>query len=249
MEVAMFRDWIKVRKSHEEKDAIISYFKLRQFIGLLGILLPLICYGIGKLFKHPLQQSISFYYYSNVQDFFVGILVAVSVFLITYKGFRVIENIITWIIGVAGFGIALFPCLNKVELDKLVGVFPEKTFNFPGAFPFSPDWSSTIHCVCGIIFFLLLAINSFLFTLPEDNLKYKDSGIDKKTYRNMIYWVCGGVIIISLIILAFIYHPQQNNGHKVFFFETIMLVAFGISWLVKGKTLYDLLKLFGVRQE
>ena len=58
------------------QNAGISYNKLRQAIGWLGILLPLLVYletqFVGDC--HYLQDSISHYYYTVSNSFFVGIL-------------------------------------------------------------------------------------------------------------------------------------------------------------------------------
>ncbi len=92
-------------------DAIISYKALRRLIGFLGMLLPIVLIIGGWIFaKDAIQQSISLYYYSNMRDFMVGILFLVGLFLMTYKGTLVIDNVITTITGIAGLSVAIFPC-------------------------------------------------------------------------------------------------------------------------------------------
>ncbi|MFC6268471.1 hypothetical protein [Frigoriflavimonas asaccharolytica] len=93
----------------------ISYFKLRQLIGLLGIFLPfaLVIFG-GRL-----QPSLSHYYYSFSHTFFVGTLAALSTFLITYKGVYRLED---WLANIAGFcaaGVAIFPQMQSVSWENL----------------------------------------------------------------------------------------------------------------------------------
>ena len=60
-----------------------------------------------------------------------------------------------------------------------------------------------------------------------------------KKIRNYIYIGCGIVILISLAILLIrsLVGAGAEKSKALLFFETIMLVAFGISWLVKGRTL------------
>ncbi len=115
--------------------AVISYKNLRILIGILGMLLPAVCYFGGRLFAClPLQPSISFYYHTNVRDAFVGLLVAVAMFMVTYKGYENIDNIVSHIIGLAALGIAIFPCL-----------FSETSVLPVGFFQIAPKTSNIVH--------------------------------------------------------------------------------------------------------
>jgi hypothetical protein len=207
---------------------VISYLNLRNLIGILGILLALVCYLGGKLFAGlPIQPSISNYYHTNVRDLFVGLLVAVSLFLMTYKGYEVIDNIVSTVTGISALGIAIFPMLRAVGDKTPIGFFQV-----------DPNFSYTLHKIFTVIFLLLLAGNSyFLFTLTD---KTKEMSTNKKK-RNIVYKVCGILIFISLIALVIIklkVRPQIVEQYSiVFVLETIMLVSFGVSWLVKGGTI------------
>ena len=142
----------------KNRSIIISYMSLRRLIGILGMLLPFICVLGGFLFSALcIQQSISFYYHTNMRDFFVGLLIGISFFLITYKGYELIDIIVTSSIGITGFCVAAFPCfLSKNSLPI-------------GIFQLNPEISDNLHVISATIFFILLAINSiFLFTLSKD---------------------------------------------------------------------------------
>jgi len=207
---------------------LISHVTLRRWIGILGILLPAVC-GLGgwlwaSLF---LQQSISFYYHTNVRDYFVGILVVVSLFLITYKGYEKRDNILTTITGIFGLGVVTFPCL----LDKEVGC--------PiGFFQLNQECSNTIHQICSVFFFGLLAANSyFLFTKTD---KKKELWVNKGK-RNFLYKACGilmGITLAALIVIVEVNEHFVEENNIVFWFETIMVVSFAVSWLVKGETIW-----------
>jgi hypothetical protein len=216
----------------KNRSIIVSYLTLRKLIGIMGMLLPLICVLGVILFSKPgvstVYDSISYYYHTNMRDFFVGLLFVLSLFLVTYKGYELIDNIITIIIGIAGFGIAVFPCLVS------------KTSTIPvGIFQLNPKISNILHLISAAIFFILLGINSMcLFTLSDEEVIVNQM----KIKRNIIYKVCGIIIFVSLAALAILYLAigldEMNQYRLVFIYETIMLLAFGTSWLVKGGTIY-----------
>ena len=65
----------------------------------------------------------------------------------------------------------------------------------------------------------------------------------QKRKRNVVYYICGSIMAASLLLItAYMYilkyhSPELKRLHPVFWLETIMLVAFGISWLTKGQLL------------
>lgn len=208
---------------------IISYRKLRALIGVLGMSLPVLCFlwsCAGN--QGVILDSVSSYYFTNFRDVFVGILVAFSVFLVSYRGYTVLDNFITNIIGLCGLGTALFPCANEGAAGP-VGVFM-----VPGTV------SNVIHLVSAGLFFLLLAYNAlFLFTKSDTTVQQHTA----KWYRNRVYQLCGIVILISLAaMIPALLHvgiPFFASDYAVLVLESIMLFAFGISWLVKGGALFS----------
>jgi len=205
---------------------VISYLILRRLIGILGMLLPFICIFGGLLFEGlSIQRSISYYYHTNMRDFFVGLLFCVSMFLITYRGYEKIDDIITDVSGIASLFVAFFPCSFDGDSSRLVSIFQIKSC-----------LSNKIHLTSASIFFFLLAINSiFLFTLSD---KPQAEFSEGKKFRNKIYIWCGIVILLSLVSIAIVYNVLSEKSIIILIFEAIMLVAFGISWLVKGRTLF-----------
>ncbi len=207
---------------------IISYISLRRLIGILSMLLPFICVLGGLLISDiPISSSISSYYHTNMRDVFVGVVVGVSLFLMTYKGYERIDNVVTAMSGLAALGVVIFPSrYNLVSTEPL------------GIFQISPNISNKIHIVCALIFFFLLAINSiFLFTLTKSKDIPKTRN---KKIRNYIYIGCGIIILLSLVLLLLrsLVGTEIENDKTLLVFETIMLLAFGTSWLVKGEILF-----------
>ena len=90
------------------------------------------------------------------------------------------------------------------------------------------------------MFFVLLAFNAlFLFTKSNEVVQKHTA----KWYRNLIYRICGSLILICMIAMipALLCDSSlfPGDNHAVLVLETIMLFAFGISWLVKGNSLFS----------
>jgi hypothetical protein len=206
----------------------LSYIVLRRIIGILGILLPFFCILGAFLFAGlPAQHSISFYYHTNMQDFFVGLMFCTGIFLLSYSGYETADRIITVISGVTAISVAFFPCLE--DSDKLIQT---------GIFRIPAGISDKIHFISAAVLFLALAINS-LFLFTKSNKEKGQLGRNKRR-RNIIYIVCGFVMIGALLTLLICSIAMENIKQTsiVLILETVLLLAFGISWLVKGETLF-----------
>ena len=193
-----------------------SYLSLRKAVGWIGILLPFILMlGVFIIFKGEIiQKSISHYYHTGMGNVFVGALCAVALFMFFYSGYDKWDD---WAGNIAGFfaiGVAWFP---TTEMG-------------------SSDLTGTIHLVSAALFFLTLAIFSlFLFTRKGAN------PTPQKLTRNKIYLICGLIMIACLVAIAIYFkviHDDNTRYGFVLWAETIALVAFGVSWLTKGGTLY-----------
>ena len=186
----------------------INTVRLRALIGWLGMLLPWIVVLLIGYFP----RSISATWYTNACTVFMIILGSASVLLISYKGYEKIDDILLTCSGIAGLGICLFPC----SVSSVSGEV--------GTFLLDSKISNTIHFVCAIVFFGILAYNSFfLFTKGAGEMT------KKKKIRNIIYRVCGvGMIASFLIILLPSFYIQ------VWLTEAIALFFFAISFLTKA---------------
>ena len=175
----------------------------------------------------PAQPSISAYYYTNMRDFFVGLMFLVSMFLATYKGYDKIDMLVTSVTGVFAMGIALFPCYSAAFQSQKVGVFQ-----------IYPSSSNVIHLTCAAVFFVLLSLNSiFLFT------KTGAGGLGpQKIKRNRIYVLCGIIMLFCVAAIgasmAFLSSEQVDKYRIVLVCETVALFFFGVSWLVKGQAIF-----------
>ena len=221
------------------KDILYSYYRIRKIIGLLGLLLPILVFA----FHGELLSSISHYYYSKSAVFFIAILFAFGLFLISYKGYEkdndteiLSDNLITNIGGIAALLIVLLPttCIgsNSAEITNMC-----QSQNYP-LFGHDNSIIKIIHLLsAGVFLFIMGYMSIFRFT--------KGKLTDEKKIKNIIYQICGIAVWISIGILA-VESILQNfhfTEYDVFIFETVSVVAFGIAWLVKGETIKDLIDL------
>ena len=210
------------------KNLLISYMTLRKVIGILGMLLAGVCVIGGLVFANTeILPSISMYYHSNMRDVFVGLLIAVGMFLLTYKGYDKKDQEIMLVTGFSALMIPLFPCTNIYD--------PVSTVGFMNL---NPNISNFFHLLFAGLFFVLLAYNSyFMFTRTNPLIAMTPN----KIKRNKIYKISGITIFVCIILLVLssIFMGELKDQYKiVLILEQIMLVAFGISWLVKGEAMF-----------
>jgi hypothetical protein len=209
------------------RDMIISHITLRRVIGILVIVLPFVCILGGLAFGGSgIERSVSHYYHTNMRDLLIGLLGCVSIFLFSYKGYTIADNLITGAIGLACAGVAAFPCPPAVPTGQPLGIFQ-----------LPPGPGGLIHLICAGAFFILLAINSiFLFTISKDTQM-----TPQKKLRNGFYIGLGIVILASMATLIILYLAAPDvivTTNIALVLETIMLCSFGVSWLIKGETLF-----------
>lgn len=79
--------------------------------------------------------------------------------------------------------------------------------------------------------------------------KYKFTRSDNDA-NNKIYRLCGNIVwgAIALLIILMIADLFKDGFHitkyDVFILETLAIIPFAISWLIKGKTMGDIKGLF-----
>ncbi|MGE5457167.1 MAG: hypothetical protein ACM3RX_02310 [Methanococcaceae archaeon] len=210
-----------------------NYRRIRKFIGYLGLSLPLVLVILSVIpfFKTNLQYSISSYYYTNFREIFTGILSAVSLFLICYQGPernpKIWENdsLLTNIAGVLALLIALFPTNPETCSEKIYTIAP-----------WCLEWLGWLHYSFAGIFFIILAYISIrIFTLGQ---KVEKGTSDKPLNENNIYKFCGSIILVC-VILTPVSARLELFPCSTLVLETIALLAFGTTWLIKGRALGD----------
>jgi len=213
---------------NQNEVAIISYLAMRRMIGILGVALPIVLV-IGGFIQDEIaiQPSISGYYYTNMRDFFIGMLCIVSIFLMSYKGYEKVDNFVGNLSGLFALGMVLFPTEMCNGYNSKVGIFL-----------LDDDVSGYIHLVFGFMFFLTLSYNSiFLFTKRQPG--HFNAA---KRRRNFVYRLCGIIMITATILITiytlFLRNTILDKIYPVLIFESVALLAFGVSWLIKGNTFF-----------
>lgn len=206
---------MKVKTTKEEK----MYMRIRNLCGLLGIILPWLALFSAGIAPHPGDEwwwSISATYYQSPA--LVGVLVPACIVLMSYIGYDSTDNLLTTAAGLTGLGIVLFPCkVNWLPAGTPVGFFqvPMET-------------SNTIHLICAALFFTVIACNT-LFQFTKSGAEMTE----KKKLRNRIYRFCGyGMFVVEAA--AVVARLLKAPGYFIMFVEIVLLLLFGIAWLVKG---------------
>jgi hypothetical protein len=225
----------------------LSFLALRQLIGWMGILLPWVLI-FGTLLSAKctaVQPSISHYYYSKLHVVFVGTLCLLSGFLFTYKG-TTPGNFERWVSRFAALfalGVTFFPTNFKgfEESCRYIQLVP---INLE-----SSGIIKDIHFVCAAAMFVCFDIFCFyIFQMPDNKNEIRPYSL-KKRRRNTFYFVCGCIIVISIIMILVFMKKQGTwfSDHSTLIFETTALSAFGASWLLKGTVNWENFKRSPIR--
>jgi len=221
--------------NHYNRDEVVSYSKLRAFIGIIGIALPIMvflgCFFTGAQ-KASLQESISHYYYSKMHIVFTGTLCVLGGFLITYQGKDKWESRLSNLAGASAFGIAAFP----TTINAFILSTDKQNLYLEIVNPVTKGWGNIHFAFAGLLFFCFVIFCFYFFQKPDN----PDQDINEVKFkrRRKIYTICGWTIIVSIILIAvFAIWPSLSQGifqYSTFIFETTSLWAFGTAWLVKG---------------
>jgi hypothetical protein len=214
-----------------EEHIVKTYSVLRHGLGFLAIALPIVLAVVGFIKDGlMLQDSISAYYHAFVptaqppglhdiagngvmRNWFVGILWAVGVFLVLYRGYGRRENIALNIAGVLLIAVAMFP------MDWTCGTTCPKV---------------SVHGIAAILFFL--AIGYVCIFRSGDTLGLIKKPDVRKFYQRW-YRIIGLVMWIFPVVVTvlefFKLHPFGTR--TVFFIEVAGIWTFAAYWLLKSR--------------
>jgi hypothetical protein len=210
----LFRDYpdLNYKKLYKEQ---------RKLLGIGGTLLPILVFFYSVFAnKFNILHSISQTYYWNCNIFLILLLGSIGLFFLTYSSRNLADKILTRLEGVFGLMIVLFPCADTVA--NKVGLF-----NLPKSI------LGTIHGVSAFLFFILLFLQ-ILFIFPQK--QPSDENNKQKDKRNLVYKICGIIMGIAIVVtpIGLLFKLDRYFTHFIWFQETVLILSFGIAYLVKG---------------
>ncbi|MFV0428187.1 MAG: hypothetical protein ACK5KO_01970 [Arachnia sp.] len=226
---------------------IVSYLQVRRAIGYLGLFLPWALVIWTLLNREPFLGSISDYYHSPMRDVFVGTMIALAVFLWSYRGYQRAPGqwlSDAWTARVASVSAALL-AISPVDSSGGDAVGSSLTDDactlvscLIGAYP-----ADRLHVAAATIFFVALT----LFCLVLFPRAAADT--PARQVRRRIYQACGLVMAACLILIAawFLVEDTTLGGalarySPVFWLEAVAIWAFAVSWMAKGKALDGMIR-------
>ena len=226
---------------------VVHLRTLRRAIGFLGLALPValvvgenvrdrfLSQGVqaGRLI---IEGSISAYYHTGLREVFVGILCALAIFLLCYKGLEKWDVLAARIAGACALFVALLPTHESSREAADTGIpVPDSVTLFSGPGAADPEIVGTLHYVSAALFFVTIALMSLLLFTKTGAA----SPTERKRLRNIVYRVCGGAILAAILLIAvdkLVLGGRWGEGTSfVFWMETVAVWAFGISWLTKAE--------------
>lgn len=235
---------MQILPNRAEEDHAASYKGLRRFVGILGFLLPASLI-IAAIIRRETEPSISAYYYTGMGDVLVGTLAAIAAFLGSYRGFVpardewISDRNLARIAAFGAIGVALLPCYGFIDRDSPAAI------NASAAGPVP-----ILHLLSAAAF--LGSLGGFALFKFTRSATPKSEWPDKKHRNNRIYIASGVTIFTCLAIAALmmllgrmeIFDPDTGLFPDwLFWLEVIAVLAFALSWLVKGEAIEATMRL------
>ena len=188
----------------------LSYRNMRAITGYVGLSLPVVLLIDGLVDGH-IESSLSAYYYTKVGNVFTGALYVIGIFLLAYRltGWA-IDNVVTTLAGIAALGVAFFHAAPEHATPSQLLL-------------------ADVHLTCATALFILLGGISLL-VFPRDI-------VHGQQWRANWYMAFGGLIWLSIIlmpVLSSLAGSFYNDNHVFFVLETVCVMAFAVSFILKG---------------
>jgi len=202
----------------------------RRLIGILGLLLPGLLYLLAGLRQTEglppwrFLTSVSAYYYTGAMGVFVGVLFALSLFLFTYRGYEgdKADRVLGSLGGAAALGVALFPTAVPFGVSE-------------------PAWWSPairmVHYASAVVLFAAFILFS-IWLFRKSNIASRRNRPPDKKWRDSICLLCG----IGMIICVLWATSSVVTKAPIFWPEALAIMAFAISWFVKGEAYQPVVK-------
>jgi hypothetical protein len=176
------------------------------------------------------RDSLSSYYHSPMQDFFVGSLCVIGVLLITYMwGRRNADFVASTVAGVCLIGVAFFPTERSHVPTGAphCGDIPQP----PGCTDLEQRFGEVtignFHFGFAVVALVFLGVIAFVFGWRE---------LERSPGLAALHIACGVTITAGLVVaLSGWLHPWRVWGlTPLYIGEVVTVIAFGMGWLAKG---------------
>lgn len=222
-----------------DEPLILSHLALRQALGWLGLGLPAALLAHAAMPGNHLEASISDYHFTAMGGFLTGVLSAIGVFLLAYRGYArkvgewLSDRWLSRIGGSGALGVALLP-VHREGYPVCLGDPPTCWAFGASAHP------EALHYGAAFLFFVSLA----LFALVQFPRGERDTtGRLVWSARTVLFLLSGTTILAAMTAMVpyFLADAEAkaalSERHYLFWCETMAVVAFSASWLVKGRAL------------
>jgi hypothetical protein len=205
-----------------QKHVYSTYTRLRYGLAFIAAVFPVLLYAGGQfIYGIPPLDTMSEYYFATpapggdapMRAWFIGLLFAIGVFLILYRGFSMRENLMLNLAGVLAICVAIFPM----------------PWGCGQACPVL-----NVHRMSAILFFACIAYVSIrcsretLYLIEDEKLR--------SSYRRKYRFI--GVAMLSSPILALALSTLSGHLRQyVSVFETVGVWAFAYYWWTKSREL------------
>ena len=199
-----------------------SYIVQRQGMALLGALFPIAFLLSSYLFgRTDFQTSISAYYWTLdlERNFFVGVLCAIGVFFLLYKGYSTFEDRVLDLAGISAVGIAFVPMVRDSDCASA---------------------GTSAHGMFAVLFFACISLICILMSYSSQIAR--EDPERAKQFRPW-YMACSAVMIgsVAVAVLSRLLPTDSAQWlceHGILFWvEAFAVWAFSAFWFLKTREL------------
>ncbi len=247
---------------HSRKFAQIDQKAMAYAVGLAAVSLPLVMLAgtINPFWVNTtcFRDSISHFYYAPfLGSYFIGILFFIATYLWVYRGEdgKGRERKLASVASLFAFGVAVFPtsghgCETQDIFEVRAMSLVNMTSGTPvletrpggdgwGYFSLFPNADMIHYGSAGLLFAFLTWFAWVVFPAVDGNQRQADGSLTPEKFRrNVIYYVSGAIMLVSVLALLYSQTLDDKTGwnayNLTFWFEAAALMAFGVSWLIKG---------------
>lgn len=190
----------------------IDHRVIKLIVGLVAVSLAFFMQIASGALLHSISES----YHYRARDWFVGLLFAMAVLFLSFKGKNGFERKLTVFASLCAVLMAVAPCVCSRTPS------PISAFHFPAA--------AGVFAIMGYFCW------RFRCTAMSKTERYPEA-----RKRAHVYTVClCGMTVCGIMAVAYAILRQRIDAafpNYIFWLEAIGLVSFGVSWLTASRTL------------